>query len=107
MTTGWQNAEQPDEGIRLRDEAEHVLFFLTDVLYRMVPPFYESLESALAAAFPERGAAHTRADYRAVRQLGRRRHGRQSARHREEHCARRSRASARSRSISTIASAAI
>ena len=56
MTTGWQTAEHPDEGIRLRDEAEHVLFFLTDVLYRMVPPFYENLESALAATFPERGA---------------------------------------------------
>jgi phosphoenolpyruvate carboxylase len=55
MTTGWQTVESLDEGISLRDEAEHVLFFITDVLYRMVPPFYESLESALAAAFPERG----------------------------------------------------
>jgi phosphoenolpyruvate carboxylase len=54
MTTGWQTVESLDEGIRLRDEAEHVLFFLTDVLYRMVPPFYESLESALVAAFPDR-----------------------------------------------------
>jgi phosphoenolpyruvate carboxylase len=52
MTTGWQTSEHPEEGIRLRDEAEHVLFFLTDVLYRMIPPFYESLESALAATFP-------------------------------------------------------
>jgi phosphoenolpyruvate carboxylase len=56
MTTGWQTVDSLDEGIRLRDEAEHVLFFLTDVLYRMVPPLYESLESTLAAAFPERGA---------------------------------------------------
>jgi phosphoenolpyruvate carboxylase len=55
VTTGWQTPELPDEGPRLRDEAEHVLFFLTDVLYRMMPPFYESLESALAATFPERG----------------------------------------------------
>jgi phosphoenolpyruvate carboxylase len=55
MTTGWQTVEGLDEGIRLRDEAEHVLFFLTDVLYRMVPALYESLESALAEAFPERG----------------------------------------------------
>lgn len=55
MTTGWQTVEGLDEGIRLRDEAEHVLFFLTDVLYRMVPALYESLESALAGAFPERG----------------------------------------------------
>jgi len=56
MTTGWQTAERTDEGIRLRDEAEHVLFFFTDVIYRMVPPFYENLESALAATFEERGA---------------------------------------------------
>jgi phosphoenolpyruvate carboxylase len=55
MTTGWQTVDSLDEGIRLRDEAEHVLFFLTDVLYRMVPPLYESLESTLAAAIPERG----------------------------------------------------
>ena len=33
---------------KLRDQAEHVLFFLTDVLYRMIPPFYASLENALA-----------------------------------------------------------
>ena len=56
MTTGWQTSEHPEEGIRLRDEAEHVLFYLTDVLYRMIPPFYESLESALGATFSERGA---------------------------------------------------
>jgi phosphoenolpyruvate carboxylase len=56
MTTGWQTAEHPDEGVMLRDQAEHVLFFVTDVLYRMIPPFYESLERAYAATFPERGA---------------------------------------------------
>ena len=31
------------------------MFFMTDVLYRMVPPFYENLESALAGEFAERG----------------------------------------------------
>jgi phosphoenolpyruvate carboxylase len=56
MTTGWQTAERPDESVRLRDEAEHVLFFLTDVLYRMIPPFYENLESALSESFVGRGA---------------------------------------------------
>ena len=55
MTTGWQTVESLDEGIRLRDEAEHVLFFLTDVLYRMVPPLLRELGESLAAAFPERG----------------------------------------------------
>ncbi len=50
MTTGWQTAEYATER-QLSDEAEHVLFFLTDVLYRMVPPFYENLEHAIAATF--------------------------------------------------------
>jgi phosphoenolpyruvate carboxylase len=55
MTTGWQTEEHPDTQVRVSDEAEHVLFFLTDVLYRMIPPFYEGLEEAVAMVFPEHG----------------------------------------------------
>jgi phosphoenolpyruvate carboxylase len=29
------------------DELEHVLFFVTDVLYRAMPPFYEDIETAI------------------------------------------------------------
>jgi len=50
MTTGWQtedHAATPELG----DEAEHVLFFLTDVLYRVIPVFYESMDSALAETY--------------------------------------------------------
>ena len=50
MTTGWQTEERPAER-RLGDDAEHVLFFITEVLYRMIPPFYESLETALATIY--------------------------------------------------------
>ena len=50
MTTGWQTAEYASER-RLSDEAEHILFFMTDVLYRMIPPFYENLEMAIATTF--------------------------------------------------------
>jgi phosphoenolpyruvate carboxylase len=56
MTTGWQTEEHPGERMQIGDEAEHILFFLTDVLYRMIPPFYESFEDALAEIYPERGA---------------------------------------------------
>ncbi|MEE8238117.1 MAG: phosphoenolpyruvate carboxylase, partial [Gammaproteobacteria bacterium] len=56
MTTGWQTEEHPDTQMRVGDEAEHVLFFLTDVLYRMIPPFYEGLEEAISAVFPEHGS---------------------------------------------------
>ena len=56
MTTGWQTEEHPETQMRVGDEAEHVLFFLTDVLYRMMPPFYEGLEDAITAVFPEHGS---------------------------------------------------
>ena len=55
MTTGWQTEAHTRER-RLGDEAEHVLFFLTDVLYRMIPPFYESFEEALTSVYG--AAAH-------------------------------------------------
>jgi len=55
MTTGWQTEEQAPEQMTIGDEAEHVLFFVTDVLYKMLPSFYESFESALSDTFAERG----------------------------------------------------
>jgi len=47
ITTGWQTEEHPTEQMTVADELEHVLFFLTDVLYRTVPPFYEDIRSAV------------------------------------------------------------
>lgn len=52
MTTGWQTDDRSQER-RLGDESEHVLFFLTDVLYRMIPPFYEGLEAAIAKTYDQ------------------------------------------------------
>src|SRR5210317_1993582 len=46
-TTGWQTAEHPSERMTVADELEHVLFFITDVLYRAMPPFYEDIRSAV------------------------------------------------------------
>ncbi len=46
-TTGWQTAEHPAEQMTVADELEHVLFFITDVLYRAMPPFYEDIRSAV------------------------------------------------------------
>ena len=51
VTTGWQTEEHPGEQVRVGDEAEHVLFFLTDILYRMIPPFYEELEETIHTVF--------------------------------------------------------
>jgi phosphoenolpyruvate carboxylase len=52
-TTGWQTAEHPSEQMTVADELEHVLFFVTDVLYRTIPPFYEDLENAAVRIYGE------------------------------------------------------
>jgi len=51
LTSTWQTEEHPGERMTVRDELEHVLFFLTDVIYRVVPVFYEMLEDALRKVF--------------------------------------------------------
>ncbi|MEM1439800.1 MAG: phosphoenolpyruvate carboxylase [Pseudomonadota bacterium] len=51
VTSGWQTEEHPSESMTVADELEHVLFFLTDVLYRVIPPFYENLQTALAEVY--------------------------------------------------------
>jgi phosphoenolpyruvate carboxylase len=47
----WQTEEHPREGLTIADEREHVLFYLIDILYRVVPVFYEEIEAALATAY--------------------------------------------------------
>lgn len=55
VTTGWQTDEHPSEQMTVADELEHVLFFITDVLYRAMPPFYEDIENAAVRVFGEEG----------------------------------------------------
>jgi phosphoenolpyruvate carboxylase len=50
-TTGWQTDEHPPEQMTVADELEHVLFFITDVLYRAIPPFYEDIEHAIERVY--------------------------------------------------------
>ncbi len=52
-TTGWQTAEHSAEQMTVADELEHVLFFITDVLYRAMPPFYEDIRAALDRIYGE------------------------------------------------------
>ncbi len=56
VTTGWQTDEHPSESMTVADELEHVLFFVTDVLYRATPPFYEDIEHAMEHVYGEEGA---------------------------------------------------
>jgi phosphoenolpyruvate carboxylase len=55
ITTGWQTNEHPPEQMTVADELEHVLFFVTDVLYRATPPFYEDMETAIERIYGEEG----------------------------------------------------
>jgi len=51
VTAIWQTEESPSEARTVFDELEHALFFLTDVIYRVIAPFYEAVERAMNAAY--------------------------------------------------------
>ncbi len=51
VTAIWQTDEQPEEAMTVFDELEHVLFFLSDVIYRALPSFYETLEASIQTAY--------------------------------------------------------
>ena len=85
ITSIWQTEEHPREGLTVADEREHVLFYLIEILYRVVPLFYEEIEAALAHAYGGAGRVARRAEHPALRLLGGRRHGRQCRRARQDH----------------------
>jgi phosphoenolpyruvate carboxylase len=47
LTTAWQTEELPRERLTAGDEREQVLFYLIEILYRVVPAFYEEIAQAL------------------------------------------------------------
>jgi phosphoenolpyruvate carboxylase len=51
VTIEWQTAEHPRELVTVADEREHVIFYFAEVLYRIVPAFYEELALALARLY--------------------------------------------------------
>lgn len=51
VTTSWQTDEHPDVRLTVADEREHVLFYVTEVLYRVVPPFVEGLRDAFERVY--------------------------------------------------------
>ncbi len=55
VTSNWQTEMYPEQQLSVRNEMENVLFYLTDVLYRIVPPFYERLRQALESCWPDAG----------------------------------------------------
>lgn len=51
VTAMWQTDEHPPGVRTVADELEHVLFFLTESIYRVIPVLYEGLETALEAVW--------------------------------------------------------
>ena len=51
LTSGWQTEDQPRARRTVADEREHVLFYVAEILYRIVPRFYEDLAAALGTAY--------------------------------------------------------
>lgn len=59
LTASWQTAETPPVKPSVADEFEHVGFYLSDVLYRVLPVFYELFEDALRETYGEHVAMPT------------------------------------------------
>jgi phosphoenolpyruvate carboxylase len=55
ITTGWQTEEHQRDRLTVADEREHVLFYLVEILYRIIPLFYEEIEQALARVYDAKG----------------------------------------------------
>src|SRR5437762_5244304 len=51
VTATWQTDPQPSARPTVMDELENVLFYLTDIVYRIVPPFSAELEQSVRTAF--------------------------------------------------------
>ncbi|MBM4233924.1 MAG: phosphoenolpyruvate carboxylase [Gammaproteobacteria bacterium] len=47
LTTLWQTEDHPRQLLTVADECEHVMFFLVEVLYRVIPNFYEEIAEAI------------------------------------------------------------
>ena len=53
VTTGWQTADNSRQQLTIADEREHVLFFVVEVIYKIIPVFYEEIEAAVFRVYGE------------------------------------------------------
>ncbi|WP_313915057.1 phosphoenolpyruvate carboxylase [Tahibacter sp.] len=56
LSAGWQTADAANERPTVQDEMDHVSYFLADVLYPMLPVFYEVFEDVLSELKTESGS---------------------------------------------------
>jgi phosphoenolpyruvate carboxylase len=55
LTTAWQTEELPRERLTVADEREQILFHMLEILYRVVPAFYEEIAQALEKVYGAKG----------------------------------------------------
>ena len=53
ITIGWQTRPYSATKTTVDAEREHVLFYISDILYEVVPVFYEALRTALDESYPD------------------------------------------------------
>lgn len=58
ITLGWQTEEHLATRPTVAEEAEHTLFYLSDVVYRVIPALYDALAQALDEAYPGETGDH-------------------------------------------------
>jgi phosphoenolpyruvate carboxylase len=51
LTTAWQTEELPRERLTVADEREQILFYVLEILYRVIPAFYEEISQALEKVY--------------------------------------------------------
>jgi len=53
VSADWQTEEHPRERLTVADEREHAIFYLAEILYRIIPAFYEEIADALGKLYGE------------------------------------------------------
>jgi phosphoenolpyruvate carboxylase len=51
VSADWQTEEHPRERLTVADEREHAIFYLIEILYSIVPAFYQEIASALGKLY--------------------------------------------------------
>jgi phosphoenolpyruvate carboxylase len=51
VSIDWQTEEHPRERLTVADEREHAIFYLAEILYRIVPAFYQEIAAALGKLY--------------------------------------------------------
>src|SRR5579863_4334255 len=51
VSADWQTEEHPRERLTVADEREHAIFYLVEILYKIVPAFYQEIAAALGKLY--------------------------------------------------------